>query len=56
MVLEDRNTSFYHISALTRRKQNQILSVKNRAGDWILEEREVMNYFREGFYNLYTTN
>ena len=24
--------------------------------DWILEEREVMNYFREGFYKLYSTS
>lgn len=56
LVLGDRNTSFYHISALARRKRNQISSVKNGAEDWILEEREVMHYFREGFYKLYTTN
>ena len=55
LVLGDRNTSFYHISALTRRKHNLITSVKNGAGDWIMEEREVMNFFREGFYKLYTT-
>lgn len=55
LVLGDRNTSFYHISALTRRKRNLITSVKNGAGDWIMEERGVMNFFREGFYKLYTT-
>ena len=55
LVLGDRNTSFYHILALTRRKQNLITSVKNGASDWIMEEREVMNFFREGFYKLYTT-
>ena len=56
LVMGDRNTSFYHISALTRRKKNHILSVKNGVGDWIFEEREVMNYFREGFHKLYTTS
>ena len=56
LVLGDRNTSFYHISALARRKRNHILSVKNVAGDWIFEEKDVMNYFREGFQKLYTTS
>ena len=55
LVLGERNTSVYHISALTRRKRNLITSIKNGAGDWIMEEREVMNFFREGFYKLYTT-
>ena len=35
MIQGDRNTSFYHISALARRKQNHIASVKNSAGDWL---------------------
>ncbi|KAK9986443.1 hypothetical protein SO802_031394, partial [Lithocarpus litseifolius] len=56
MVLGDRNTSFYHVSALARRKRNLILAVKNEVGDWLLEEREVMNHFREGFMSLYSTS
>lgn len=56
LVLSDWNTSFYHFSALTRRKRNQISPVKTGAGDWILEDREVMNYFRDGFHKLYTTS
>ena len=56
LVLGDRNTSFYHISALARRKRNHILSVKNGAGDWLFKERDVMNYFREGFLKLYTSS
>lgn len=55
MVLGDRNTSFYHVSALARRKRNLISAVKNEVGDWLLEEREVMNHFREGFMSLYST-
>ena len=56
LLMGDRNTSFYHISALARRKRNHIWSVKNGAGDWIFEEREVMDHFREGFFKLYTTS
>ena len=33
-----------------------INAVKNEVGDWITEEREVMNLFREGFMKLYTTS
>ena len=56
MVLGDRNTFFYHVSALARRKRNTISMVKNEVGDWLTEEREVMNHFREGFIRLYTTS
>ena len=56
MVLGDRNTSFYHVSALARRKRNLITSVKNEVGEWLFKEREVMNHFREGFISLYSTS
>lgn len=32
MIQEDRNTSFYHVSALARRKRNHIASVKDERG------------------------
>ena len=56
MVQGDCNTSFYHVSALARRKRNHIASVKDEGGRWITEEREVMEYFRRGFISLYTTS
>ena len=56
MILEDRNTSFYHISALARRKRNFITAIKNDAGVWLTEEREVANHFGEGFITIYTTS
>ena len=56
MVLGDRNTSFFHVSTLARRKRNMINAIKNDIGDWITEEREVINYFREGFMKLYATS
>ena len=55
MVMGDQNTSFYHVSALTRRKRNTITMVQNEVGDWLSEEKEVMTHFREGFIRLYST-
>lgn len=56
MVQRDRNTSFYHVSTLARRKRNFIALIKDEGGDWITVEREVMDYFRRGLMNLYTTS
>ena len=56
MVLGDRNTSFYHVSAITRRKRNLITAIKNDVGEWLTEEREVAAHIREGFMKLYTTS
>ena len=56
MVLDDRNISSFHVSTLARKKRNMINAIKNEVGDWITEEREVMNHFREGFIKLYSTS
>ena len=56
MILGDRNTSFFHVSTLARRKRNLITAIKNEVGDWLIEDREVASYIREGFMKLYTTS
>ena len=56
LVQGDRNTAFYHVSALARRKRNHIASVKDERGLWLIDEREVMEHFRSGFVSLYTTS
>ena len=56
MILGDRNTSFFHVSTLARRKRNLITAIKNEVGDWLTEEREVASHIREGFMKLYTTS
>lgn len=55
MIQGDRNTAFYHVSTLARRKRNHIAAVKDDKELWITEEREVMKHFRIGFHTLYTT-
>lgn len=39
MIQGNRNTSFYPMSTLTRRKRNHIASVKDERGEWITSER-----------------
>ena len=39
MILGDRNTSFYHVFTLARRKRNYISGIKNEVGEWLSEER-----------------
>ncbi|XP_030923527.1 uncharacterized protein LOC115950472 [Quercus lobata] len=56
MVFGDRNTLFYHMSAIVRRKRNKIQAIKNSVGDWLLDEREVMEYIKKSFMELYTTS
>ena len=56
MILGDRNTSFYHLFTLVRRKRNMILAVKNNVGEWLYEEREMMDYIRKGFKNLFSSS
>ena len=56
MILGDRNTSFYHVSSLARRKRNLITAIKNDVGEWLTEEREVANHIGEGFIKIYTTS
>ena len=43
MIQGDRNTSFYHVSTLARRKRNHIASIKTEEGAWVTEEREVIS-------------
>ena len=56
LVQRDRNTSFYHISTLVRRKRNQIDAIKNSVGEWIFEERGIMEVIRKGYEELFTSS
>lgn len=55
LVQGDRNTTFYHISALVQRKRNRILAIQNNVGEWIIEERDVMNFIKRRFEDLFIT-
>ena len=55
LVEGDRNISFYHTVVLVRRRRNRILCMKDRIGNWINREREISEFIREGFSDLFTT-
>ena len=41
MLFGDRNTFFYHISTLVRRKRNSITTIMSNSGEWLHTERVV---------------
>ena len=56
LVQGDRNTAFYYVSTLVRRKRNKISAIKDRMEEWLHEENEVKEFIREGFSSIYTTS
>lgn len=50
----ERNTSFFHVFTLVRRKRNQIDAIKN-VGQWVFEEGEIMNVIKKGFEDLFSS-
>ena len=51
MVKGDRNTTFFHNSALIRRCKNCITCMKD-IGNWITGDRQVADFIRQGFIQL----
>ncbi|KAL5859327.1 hypothetical protein ACOSQ4_000623 [Xanthoceras sorbifolium] len=49
----DRNTKFFHLSTLIRRRRNKIEGLLNKDGIWVTEKKDlqkvVINYFRDLF-------
>ena len=56
LVERDRNTSFYHTSALVRRRRNRILCMKDRMGNWLNRERKIADFIRREFLELFTSS
>ena len=55
MVQGDRNTSFYHVSTLIRRKHNKILNLKDSQGERINDLTAVMEHVQNSFSKLFST-
>jgi len=56
MIQGDRNTTFYHVSTLVRRKRNKILAIKDAVGEWIYQEEDVKEFVKNGYNDIYTTS
>ena len=55
MIQGDKNTAFYHVSTLVRRKRNKILAIKYLVGEWIYQEEDVKEFMKNGYSDIYTT-
>ena len=55
IILGERNTSYFHISAFNRRSKNRITCVQNSEGVWCHNSEEVKEIFNASFKKLYTT-
>ena len=55
MIQGDRNTAFYHMTTVIRRKRNKILNLKNGQGEWINDLAIVKDFVRSSFCKLYTS-
>ena len=56
LIQGDRNTNFFHTSALIRRKRNRIFCFKDNSGDVIYNEEAIAATIREGYISLFTTS
>ncbi|KAI9091963.1 hypothetical protein K1719_027898 [Acacia pycnantha] len=56
ICLGDRNTHYYHMKALIRRKKNHITQLKNNEGIWISDDSALVNLARDFFKKLYSLN
>ena len=52
----DRNTVFYHVFTLVRRKRNQILAIKNLVREWLYGEDAIKNVIWSGFNEVYSSS
>ncbi|KAI9078096.1 hypothetical protein K1719_040021 [Acacia pycnantha] len=54
ICLGDRNTHYYHLKALLRRKKNHIIKLKNSAGSWMTDDATLSEHARDFFKTLYS--
>lgn len=50
----DRNTQYYHLSTIIRRRFNHIESIQDTNGNWLWEKQVVQNMVRDFFMQLYS--
>lgn len=51
----DANTSFFHITAIKRRRRNIILSLRDSVGNWISDTHLLHRHISNYFLNCFTT-
>lgn len=52
----DRNSKYFHATALQRRGRNRVTRLRNANGDWIEDNVELKNMINDYFVNLFDTS
>jgi hypothetical protein len=50
----DRNTRYYHVKTITRRRRNRILMLKNEQNDWFENEEDLKHMVSDYYKSLFT--
>jgi hypothetical protein len=50
----DRNTRYYHVKTITRRRRNKILMLKNEQNDWVENEEDLKHMVNDYYKSLFT--
>ena len=54
-IYEERNTAYFHLTTLARRRKNRINSIMNEEGEWVHNLDQVQGIFTNSFVKLYQT-
>ncbi|KAI9081455.1 hypothetical protein K1719_036601 [Acacia pycnantha] len=54
VCLGDRNTGYYHLKALLRKKRNYVSQLKISDGTWLRESDQLASYARQFFVDLFS--
>jgi hypothetical protein len=49
----DKNSKFFHVTTIIRRRRNSIDAVKAKNGEWILDKSKISDYFLNNFKNVF---
>ena len=50
----DRNSRFFHLSAIIRRKRNAVDAIKGDDGTWIINKEDIKEFVVEKFHQIFT--
>lgn len=54
LKLRDRNTKFFHLSTIIRRKQNNIDAIQDDNGTWLMNTNSIRSLFLDRYKNLFS--
>ena len=53
LKLGDKNSKFFHLSTIIRKRNNNVDAIKKEDGSWIYEPNQIRRLFRDYFINLF---